>query len=61
MRNKRKKIFDSIKMVREIRNAMYKKDTDPDFDKKEFDRIKQKWTKLLKEQESFKNSKFEFV
>lgn len=39
-------------MVREIRDAMYKKVTDPNFDKNEFTRIKVKWTKLLKLQEN---------
>ena len=60
MKNKRKKIFDAVKMVREIREALYKQTTDPNFDPKEFDRIKEKWTKLLKQQEnvsSIKHSK----
>ncbi len=52
MKNKESKIFDSVKMVREIRDAMYKKVTDPNFDKNEFTRIKVKWTKLLKLQEN---------
>lgn len=52
MKNKEIKIFDSVKMVREIRDAMYKKVTDPNFDKNEFTRIKVKWTKLLKLQEN---------
>lgn len=54
MINKNKKIFDSVKMVREIRDAMYKNATDPNFDKREFEKIKEKWTKLLNEQK--KNS-----
>lgn len=48
-------MFDSVKMVREIRDAMYKKATDPNFDKNEFTRIKLKWTKLLKLQENTNN------
>ncbi len=56
MKNKSKKIFDSVKMVREIRNAMFKNATDPNFDKKEFERIKEKWKKLLNEQEKSINS-----
>lgn len=48
---RKKKIFDSVEMVREIRNAMYRKKNDPDFDDKEFERIKAKWTKLLEDQE----------
>ncbi len=48
-------MFDSVKMVREIRDAMYKKANDPNFDKNEFTRIKVKWTKLLKLQENTNN------
>ena len=55
MKNKESKMFDSVKMVREIRDAMYKKATDPNFDKNEFTRIKVKWTKLLKLQENTNN------
>ena len=35
-----KKKFDSVKMIREIREAYYRMQTDPRFDKKEFARIK---------------------
>lgn len=45
------KHFDAVLMVREIRDAMYRKATDPDFDPKELLRIKAKWSKLLEEQE----------
>ncbi|MCC6578213.1 MAG: hypothetical protein IT228_12805 [Flavobacteriales bacterium] len=38
-------------MVREIREAMYRKANDPDFEPKELARIKAKWSKLLAEQE----------
>lgn len=38
-------------MVRDIRKAMFKQATDPNFDVKEFDRINEKWTKLLELQE----------
>lgn len=51
MKNKKKKIFDAVQMVRDIRDAMYRQATDPKFDPREFDRIKEKWTKLLEEQE----------
>ena len=51
MRSKKKKIFDAVKMVREIRDAIYRKETDPSFDPKEFDHIREKWTKLLEQQE----------
>lgn len=54
MKNKKNKIFDAVQMVREIRDAMFKATTDPRFEQKEFERIKQKWTKLLEQQE--KNS-----
>ena len=57
MKNKHKKIFDAVQMVREIRHAMSKKATDPSFDHKEFDRIKIKWTKLLEQQEKISNPK----
>ncbi len=61
MKSKRKKIFDAVQMVREIRDAMFKKATDPNFDLKEFDRIKQKWSKLLELQEKSSNHKIELV
>ena len=51
MKDKKKKYFDSVQMTRDIRNAMHKQRTDPNFDPKEFTRIKEKWTKLLKLQE----------
>ena len=47
---KPKKRYDAVQMVREIRDAMYRKDNDPDFHPAEFKRIKAKWTKLLEEQ-----------
>ncbi|MFH1005703.1 MAG: hypothetical protein V1781_09490 [Bacteroidota bacterium] len=61
MKNKRKKIFDAVQMVREIRDAMFKKATDPNFNKKEFDRIKAKWTKLLEQQEKNSNPQIELA
>lgn len=51
MKNKRKKIFDTVLMTREIRDAMYRQKTDPNFDPAELKRIKEKWTKLLNQQE----------
>lgn len=51
MKNKNKKLFDAVQMVRDIRDALYQQSTDPNFGPKEFDRIKEKWTKLLEEQE----------
>ena len=44
------KIFDSVKMVREIRDAHYRRDHDPSFDPVELERITAKWTKLLEEE-----------
>lgn len=61
MKNKKKKLFDAVQMVREIRDAMFKQATDPNFDKKEFERIKQKWTKLLEQQEKSSQRKVEFA
>jgi len=49
--NNKKKYFDAVQMTRDIRDAMHKQRTDPNFDPKEFNRIKEKWTKLLKLQE----------
>ncbi|MBK6627149.1 MAG: hypothetical protein IPJ87_13010 [Flavobacteriales bacterium] len=46
----KKERYDAVKMVREIREAMYRERHDPDFDPAEFKRIKAKWTKLLEEQ-----------
>ena len=47
---KPRKIFDTNKMVREIRDAMQRERHDPDFHPAEFKRIKARWTKLLDEQ-----------
>jgi len=55
MKAKQKKLFDAVQMVRDIRDAMYRQSTDPNFDPKEFDRIKEEWTKLLEKQESIKD------
>ncbi|MBK9274813.1 MAG: hypothetical protein IPM49_09770 [Flavobacteriales bacterium] len=46
---RKKKRFDAVAMVREIREAHYRRDTDPNFDPAELKRIKAKWTKLLEE------------
>ena len=51
MKNKKKKLFDAVQMVRDIRNALYRQATNPDFDPKEFEWIREKWTKLLEQQE----------
>jgi len=61
MKNERKKLFDAVQMVREIRDAMYKSSTDPDFDMQEFERIKLKWTQLLEQQEKISNRKVELT
>ena len=61
MKNKGKQIFDVVLMVREIRDAMFKKATDPNFDQKEFDRIKAKWSKLLELQEKSSSHKVELT
>lgn len=50
MKSKKKKYFDSVQMVREIRDAIYKRETDPNFDSRKFQEIKEKWTKLLEQQ-----------
>jgi len=47
---KPKERYDAVQMVREIRDAHYRRDTDPNFDPAELKRIKAKWTKLLEEQ-----------
>lgn len=47
---KPKERYDAVKMVREIRDAMYRERHDPDFDPNEHKRIKAKWTKLLEEE-----------
>ena len=49
MKSKKRKLFDAVQMVRDIRDASYRQANDPDFDPKEFERIKQKWTKLLEQ------------
>jgi hypothetical protein len=46
---KPKKGYDTVKMVREIRDAIYRERHDPNFDPAEFKRIKAKWAKLLEE------------
>ena len=52
MKDKKAKYFDAVQMVRDIRDAIYKRATDTDFDPKEFDEIKEKWSALLEKQES---------
>lgn len=61
MKNNKEKYFDTVQMVREIRNAIFRQSTDPDFDNKEFKRIKEKWTKLLKLQEKSEQNKIELA
>ena len=51
MKNKKKKYFDSVQMVREIRDAIFKQATAPNFNSQEFQQIKEKWTKILEQQE----------
>lgn len=51
MKTKKNKLFDAVQMVREIRDASYRQKTDSNFDPKEFQLIKEKWTKLLEQQE----------
>ncbi len=59
MKRKKKKIFDAVQMVREIRDARYRESIDPDFDLKEYERIKAKWTKLLEQQEKERSYKIQ--
>jgi len=59
MKNNNKKYFDSVQMVREIRDAMFRQVSEPNFNPKEFQLIKDKWTKLLELQESSKIQKIE--
>ena len=48
----KEKIFDAVKMMREIRDQLSKKyNNDPSFSEKELKRIKTKYTKLLEQQE----------
>jgi hypothetical protein len=51
MKVKKTKYFDAVQMVRDIRDAIYKQATDPNFDPKEFKVIKEKWSKLLEMEE----------
>ncbi|MFH1196183.1 MAG: hypothetical protein V1720_10745 [bacterium] len=50
--NSKKKRFDSVQMVRDIRNAYFEKENNPKFSVGELKRIKEKWTGLLDQQES---------
>lgn len=50
MKSRKKKSFDAVQMVREIRDAQYRQATDPNFDPRELEKIKDKWTKLLEKQ-----------
>jgi hypothetical protein len=52
MKSKKTKYFDAVQMVRDIRDAIYRQATDPDFDPGVFKEIKEKWSKLLEKQES---------
>jgi hypothetical protein len=45
----------------EIFYTLFKKETDPHFDPKEFDLIKEKWTKLLELQEKSVDHKIELI
>lgn len=47
---KEKKIFDSVQMVRELRDAMFDKAKNPNFEEDKFIEIRKKWSKLLKMQ-----------
>ncbi|MBI1938823.1 MAG: hypothetical protein HYS25_11965 [Ignavibacteriales bacterium] len=53
----KKKIFDSVQMVREIRDAYYRIKSDPNYDRREFEKIKKKWAHLLEQQEKIKAKK----
>ncbi|TAL68480.1 MAG: hypothetical protein EPN82_10845 [Bacteroidetes bacterium] len=57
MKNKNEKYFDAVQMVRDIRDAMYRQRTDPNFKQSEFDEIKAKWTNLLEQQEKIHSYK----
>ena len=57
MKNKRKKYFDAVQMVRDIRDARYRQASDPNFNENEFEKIKDKWTKLLELQEKNRQDK----
>jgi hypothetical protein len=52
MKVKKTKYFDAVQMVRDIRDAIYRQATDPNFDPKEFEEIKKKWSLLLEKQEN---------
>lgn len=54
---KQHKLFDSVQMVREIRDAMSRQRTAPNLDLNEFEGIEQKWTNLLEQQEKNKTNK----
>lgn len=60
MKNKKKKLFDAVQMVRDIRDAMYQQATDPNFDPKEFKDIKEKWSRLLEQQEKSTTKKIQY-
>ncbi|OGU12066.1 MAG: hypothetical protein A2X61_02770 [Ignavibacteria bacterium GWB2_35_12] len=61
MKNKKEKIFDCVQMVRDIRDAFYRQAHDPNFDPNEFQRIKDKWTKRLEQQEKKNQMKLKAV
>ena len=49
------KIFDAVKMMREIRDALSRKySNDPSYDENVLKKIKAKYTELLKKQEKIK-------
>jgi hypothetical protein len=52
MNGKKKKYFDSVQMTQDIRDAIFRQKTDPNFDPLEFKRIKEKWTKRLKQEQA---------
>lgn len=52
----KKKIFDAVKMMREIRDALSRKySNDPSYDENVLKKIKAKYTELLEKQEKIKH------
>lgn len=52
MKNNKEKCFDAVQMVRDIRDAMFEEQTNPNFNPNEFEKIIVKWEEFLEQEES---------
>lgn len=46
MKNNKEKCFDAVQMMRDIRDAMFEEQTNPNFNPYEFEKIRVNWKKF---------------